>query len=62
MDSTFTLMVSTMRHNLLPGLDLRIGLSVVCLYSGMAVVACRTLVDESFATAIKPGFEKGLEL
>lgn len=30
--------------------------------AGMAVVACRTLVDESFATAIKSDFEKGLEL
>ncbi|CRL17410.1 Peptidase M20 [Penicillium camemberti] len=30
--------------------------------AGMAVVACRALVDESFATAIKSDFEKGLEL
>jgi hypothetical protein len=30
--------------------------------AGMAVVACRALVDDSFATAIKSEFEKGLEL
>lgn len=63
-DSIFTPMVSTTHHNLLPGLDPKMGSSVVCLHcaAGMAVVACRTLVDESFATAIKSDFEKGLEL